>query len=59
MCKTISISAAREDERAELSILLKGIWVHHGIDAFCSALFSLKHCLSLLAMALLEDNYLH
>lgn len=33
--------------------------MHHGIDAFCPALFSLKHHLSLLAMALLEDNYIH
>lgn len=53
------VFTAGEDERVELSVLVKGICVHHGTDAFCSALFSLKHCLSLLAMALLEDNYLH
>lgn len=59
MSKLVSVSAGGEDERLELSVLVKGIWVHHGTDAFGSALFSLKHHLSLLAMALLENNYLH
>lgn len=58
MREAVGISTAGEGERAELSVLVKGIWVHHGTDVVCSALFSVKYCLSLLAMALLEDNYL-
>lgn len=59
MCEAVTISAAGEDEGVEVSVLVEGIWVHQGIDVSCSGLLSLKHCLSLLAMALLEDNYLH